>query len=329
MRLVDRQARTKRKLRVSLTDRCNFRCLYCLPQQPHWVPRAELLSDAERFRLLRLFVVEGGIEELRLTGGEPLMRPDLEARVREFASLREGGLSRIALTTNGHWLAERAAGLKAAGVDDLNVSLDAVTPEGFLRLTGGKGEVGRVLDGARAARDAGLPVKLNAVVLRGLNEDELVPLARWACAENLPLRLIEFMPLDGGREWSRERVVDEAEMLARLRTAFDVEAESEPADGQVEPARYYRLDGRYRLGVISTISRPFCSRCDRLRLTADGSLYACLFSERGRDLRSLMRSGADDAELLAAIRNQVWNKESGYAASGYVERPISMHALGG
>ena len=323
--LQDRFGRRKRKLRVSLTDRCNFRCPYCMPQTPDWLPKQQLLDDAERFRVVRLFTAELGITHLRLTGGEPLLRPDLPARIVEFGALRDAGVDRISLTTNGHLLAERAAALAGAGLDDLNVSLDALTPEVFQVLSGGRGEVGRVLDGIFAARAAGLPVKLNTVVMRGHNENEILPLARWAGEHDLPLRLIEFMPLDGGGQWTAERVVNEAEMLDVLGREFQVTAEPETGD----PARYYRLDGRYRVGIISTISRPFCSRCDRLRLTADGRLFACLFSAEGLDLRPMLRSGASDEALIAAIRGQVWHKDAGYAAQGYVERPITMHALGG
>ena len=331
--LTDQHGRTKRKLRVSLTDRCNFRCSYCLPEKPLWLPKKELLTDAERFRLLRLFVTTLGITELRLTGGEPLIRPDLEARAAELTQLRDAGLQRIALTSNGQGLARRAKAIKAAGVDDINVSLDAISPEGFARLTGGRGDPASVQAGILAAQEAGLKPKINAVILRGENEDEIVPLARWVFAHGLPLRLIEFMPLDDGGRWSRDKVVSEAEMLATLSREFrHLHPEADDSD---DPARYYRLgDGStegtpHRLGIISTISRPFCRRCDRLRLTADGQLYSCLFSAQGRDLRALLRDGASDDQLIAAIRGEVFHKQAGYAASGYVERVISMHSLGG
>ena len=323
--LTDQHGRTKRKLRVSLTDRCNFRCTYCMPERPVWLPKKEVLSDAERFRLVRLFVAELGITDLRLTGGEPLLRPDVEARAAEFATLFDAGLQRLALTTNGQGLAKRASALKAAGISSVNVSLDAISPAGFARLTGGRGDVASVQAGILAARDAGLATKINAVVLAGENETEIIPLARWAFAEGVPLRLIEFMPLDDGREWRRSRVFTEAQMLAELAREFTVKAEPETSD----PARYYLLDGQHRLGIISTISRPFCTRCDRLRITADGQLYSCLFSASGRDLRALLRAGASDAEILAAIRSEVFQKQEGYAATGYVERTISMHSLGG
>lgn len=323
--LTDRHARTKRKLRVSLTDRCNFRCPYCMPDKPVWLPKNELLTRAELRRLLTLFVRDGGIQHLRFTGGEPLLRPDLEAVVADCAELRDFGLQRISLTSNGLLLADHAAALKRAGVDDINISLDALSEPVFRQLSGGRGSVVQVQAGILAARAAGLAPKLNCVVMRGFNEGEVLPLARWARAERLPLRYIEFMPLDGGGQWSAERVVPEAEILDALRREFSVLPLPETGD----PARYYLLDGGFEVGIISTISRPFCTRCDRLRLTANGELFTCLFSAQGQGLRDPMRAGETDAELLARIRASVWTKQEGYAATGYVERPISMHALGG
>ncbi len=324
--LRDKHGRTKRKLRVSLTDRCNLRCPYCMPEQPTWLPKAHLLDKDEWRRLLALFVDELGISQLRLTGGEPLLRADLESFVGELQALRESGLQRISLTTNGVLLRERVAALKAAGVDDINVSLDTLDPAHFTRLSGGRGSLRQVLDGIGAALEAGLPLKLNCVVIRGYNENDILPLARWACERDLPLRFIEFMPLDGRGSWSAERVVGEAEILHALAREFRIETQVRGSD----PATYYLLDGRYQLGVISTISKPFCTTCDRLRLTAEGELYSCLFSAKGRDLRLPLRSGADDAELAQIIRGHVWHKERGYAAQpGYVERPLTMHAIGG
>lgn len=323
--VVDRHGRRKRKLRVSLTDRCNFRCPYCMPEQPDYMPRSDRLTRAELQRLLGLFVRELGITELRLTGGEPLLRRDLEGIIADCQALRDYGLQRISLTSNGALLARRAEALKSAGLDDLNISLDALTPATFARLSGGRA-VAPVLEGIRAARDAGLPTKLNAVVVRDVNVDEILPLARFAIAERVPLRYIEFMPLDGRGEWSRERVVPEAEILAELQREFAIVAEPR---GNA-PATSYRIGDGEQLGIIATVSNPFCASCDRLRITADGSLYPCLFSQRGTPLRDPLRAGAADAVLLDAIRGAVWNKEAGYIAQpGYVERPIAMHHLGG
>ena len=324
--LLDRHGRVKRKLRVSLTDRCNLSCPYCMPEQPQWLPRRELLSFEEWLQVLRVMVGALGITHLRLTGGEPLLRRGLAGFVQLLQPLRELGLRRISLTTNGVLLAAQAEPLRAAGLDDLNVSLDTLDPAHFGRLSGGRGSLQQVLDGIGAARASGLPVKLNCVVIRGYNENDVLPLARWAAGEDLPLRFIEFMPLDGRGEWSAERVVGEDEILQSLAREFRVEPQPRDSD----PATYYLLDGRYRLGVISTISKPFCASCDRIRVTATGELYACLFSARGRDLRTPLRAGATGAELAQIVRAHVWHKEPGYAAQpGYVERPLTMHALGG
>lgn len=326
--LADRYGRVKRKLRVSLTDRCNFRCPYCMPEHPHFLPRSALLTRAELRRLLRLFVGELGIARLRLTGGEPLLRRDLEQVLEDCAALRAVGLERISLTTNGALLAPRAARLKAAGLDDLNVSLDALDPQTFARLSGGR-EVQPVLEGIAQARAVGLPVKLNAVIVRDVNEDEILPLTRYALAQQLPLRFIEFMPLDGRGAWSRDKVVGEAEILARLRQEFGVR--ELPRGG--DPAAYFALTsraGQTEIGVIATVTNPFCASCDRLRLTADGALYPCLFSERGVNLRDPLRAGADDQTLAALIRDGVWHKDAGFVAHpGYTRRPIAMNALGG
>lgn len=323
--VADRFGRIKRKLRVSLTDRCNFRCPYCMPTDPQFMDRAERLSRVELQRLLRVFVGDLGISHLRLTGGEPLLRRDLEDLIADCGSLRALGLERISLTSNGALLAGRAVSLRRAGLDDLNVSLDALHPATFARLSGGR-EVGEVLDGIRAARDAGLPLKLNAVIMRDINEDEILPLARFALHEQLPLRFIEFMPLDGRGAWSQARVVPEKEILARLSSEFTLHAEPRGHD----PAAYYRIDDDKAIGVIATVSNPFCASCDRLRITADGTLYTCLFAKRGTPLRAPLRAGISDTELVQQIRTAVWHKDAGYVAHpGYVERPIAMNSLGG
>ena len=327
--IADRFGRIKRKLRISLTDRCNFRCPYCMPERPEFMDRADRLSHVELARILTLFVAELGVNRLRLTGGEPLLRRDLEGVIEDAQALRLFGLERVSLTTNAALLAGRASALKVAGLDDLNISLDALNPEIFAKLSGGR-SIKPVLAGIAAARDAGIPVKLNAVIIRDINQDEILPLARYAAAERLPLRYIEFMPLDGRGEWTHERVVPEADILACLRNEFVVTALPRGND----PAAYYELDGGGEIGppigIIATVSNPFCASCDRLRVTADGSLYPCLFSKTGISLRDPMRAGADDAALSKLIRATVWNKDAGYAAQpGYAERPIAMNTLGG
>lgn len=322
--LRDARGRHKRKLRVSLTDRCNLQCLYCMPEHPKWLPKAEILRRDELVRLVRLFVTELGIREIRLTGGEPLLRRDVVEIVSELNELRGLGLERIAMTSNAVRLAPVAAALKGAGLDDLNVSIDSITPERFNAMT--RGQVAPVLEGLAAAREAGIGLKLNSVVIRGYNEDEVLPLVRWAYGEKLSLRFIEFMPLDGRGLWTRDKVVTEADILEQVSREFRVERLPRTA----EPAEYFLLNETFRLGVIPTISRPFCATCDRVRLSATGELYSCLFSEQNRDLKTPIRSGADDAEIARHIREHVWHKEAGYAVRpGYAERPITMHHLGG
>lgn len=333
---TDRYNRRKRKLRLSVTDRCNYRCPYCMPEHPDWADKDTLLSDAEMQRLISIAVERLGITELRLTGGEPLLKKNLESFVQNLQPLKAKGLRRISLTSNGQLLAKRAADLRAAGIDDINISLDALDDAVFAAMSGNRGSVDAVKRGILACVEAGLPVKLNAVIIRDHNEGQIVELTRWAMARNLPLRFIEFMPLDGDHRWARERVVGEQEILNKLSAHYRVVAMPDSASAP-SPARYYRLineqahhpQSEYKLGIISTVTRPFCSDCDRLRLTATGALYPCLFSDKGAELRELIRRG-DDADIESAIREAVWHKDAGYAEHpGYVERPISMHSLGG
>jgi cyclic pyranopterin phosphate synthase len=322
--LRDARGRGKRKLRVSLTDRCNLQCLYCMPEHPKWLPREQILRRDELVRLVRLFVTGLGIREVRLTGGEPLLRRDAVEIVEALSELRPLGLERIAMTSNAVRLAPVARALRKAGLDDLNISIDSITPDRFHAMT--RGRIEPVLAGIEAAREAGIGLKLNSVVIRGYNEDEVLPLVRWAVRQDLSLRFIEFMPLDGRGLWTRDKVITEAEILEQVGREFRVERLPRTA----EPAEYFRLDARYRLGIIPTISRPFCSTCDRVRLSATGELYSCLFSEACRDLKTPLRAGADDAQLAQAVREHVWHKEAGYASRpGYAERPITMHHLGG
>jgi cyclic pyranopterin phosphate synthase len=321
--LIDRHGRTKRKLRISLTDRCNFRCTYCMPENPDWLPRASLLTRAEIVRLAGLFV-DQGIDQIRLTGGEPLLRRDLLECVRDISALRERGLQRLSMTTNASRIAPKAHALVAAGVDDFNVSLDAVDPATFRRLT--LREIAPVLDGIDALVDAGARVKLNAVVIRGDNEKDIVPLLEWAMLRKLPLRYIEYMPLDAPGHWKRDAVVSEAEMLAAIRERHEVEDQPRGHD----PATPYLVDGHYPLGIISTVSNPFCSTCDRLRITATGELFTCLFSPLGTPLGAGMREGIADDVLAEQVRRAVWLKDAGYASRpGPVDRPLTMHAMGG
>jgi GTP 3',8-cyclase len=321
--LIDRHGRSKRKLRISLTDRCNFRCGYCMPTTPEWLPSASLLRRAEIVRLAGLFVGQG-IDQIRLTGGEPLMRRDLVDCVRDLQRLRHAGLTRLSMTTNASFMAGRAAALVEAGIDDFNVSLDTVDPAIFQRMTGRP--LAPVLAGIDDLLAAGAKVKLNAVITKGDNDDDLVGLLEWAMAKGLSLRLIEYMPLDSVAAWRADAVVSEAQMLALIETRHAVRALPRSS----EPASPYLIDERYPLGIISTVSNPFCSSCDRLRLTATGELFTCLFSRFGTPLGVRLREGVPEELLTEHVRHAVWRKDAGYAASpGPVDRTVTMHAMGG
>lgn len=323
MKLQDQYKRQHRKLRVSLTDRCNFRCPYCMPEKPRWMPAPHLLEREELIRLLRLFVAEMGIECIRLTGGEPLLRRDLLEIIRDLQPLREMGLKRISMTSNGVRLSTQAQALAQAGLDDINISLDSLEPDQFQRLSRGRYGLADVLTGIDAARDAGLPVKLNSVIIRDYNDDQILPLLRWAGTQQLELRYIEFMPLDDEDMWSRERVISAAQILARIQSSEPVHALPASAD----PARRYQLSGGQHFGIIATVSQPFCRRCDRLRITADGRLYTCLFGKEG----TLLKGHIDDPEALKKIiAAAVLRKPPGYIEqAGYAEREVRMYHLGG
>ncbi len=322
--IADRFGRTKKKLRLSLTDRCNFRCVYCMPEHPLWRSRNDLLSFEELFRLAKLFVGRFGIEQIRLTGGEPLARREVAQFVAMLARLKSCGLERISLSTNGVLLARHAAALAQAGLDDVNVSLDSLDAPRFARMTGG-GDVRDVLNGIVGARLAGLGIKLNCVVIRGLNESDFVPLVWWGKSQQLPVRLIEFMPLDARGFWSTDKVVTEREMVAELGRHFEVNRLPRTR----EPATYYSLDGTYLVGIIPTVSNPFCFSCDRIRVTADGKLFPCLFSPTGCELQTLLRRGSTDA-IANLIRDTIWNKPHGFInRAAAVSNGVSMHQLGG
>ena len=316
-----------KRLRVSLTDRCNFRCAYCMPECPVWRPKEEILSLEELRELVEIFVTRLGIEQLRLTGGEPLLRSGAARFVAMLSGLRCAGLRRVSLSTNGVLLARYARELADARLDGVNVSLDSLSPGRFHQITGG-GNLRQVLRGIDCAREAGLPVKINAVVMRGTNDADVLPLAIWAYRRNLPLRFIEFMPLDSRGLWSRDKVFTEREIVALLARDFEVKPLARTNEN--EPASYYLLNGHFRLGVISTISNPFCARCDRIRLTSDGRLFACLFSPAGVDLKDALRAEPDHDQLESRIRVSVSNKPGGFVEkSTLINGHAGMHVLGG
>jgi cyclic pyranopterin phosphate synthase len=323
--LSDRFGRTIRKLRVSLTDRCNYRCIYCMPECPVWSARDGILTYEEILRLVGVFVSPLGIEQVRLTGGEPLMRQNVAGLVGKLGALRRAGLRRISLSTNGALLVRHADELAEAGLDGVNVSLDSLSPQRFHDITGG-GRLSDVMSGIESARRAGLLVKINCVVMRGANDCDVLPIARWAYDAGISVRFIEFMPLDSRGLWRPHLVFPESEILALLRREYTVSAQPRTQD----PARYYLVNGRLEVGIISTVSNPFCARCDRIRLTADGRLLSCLFSESGVDLKTPMRSGATDAELEARIRAAVFAKPRGFIfKAAHPATRVGMHVLGG
>ncbi len=321
--LTDRFARPQRKLRLSLTDRCNFRCPYCMPEKPRWLPAASLLSEDELVQIATVFVRDMGISCLRLTGGEPLLRKEVVHIVARLTQLREVGLHRLSMTSNGVRLAPLAQDLARAGLDDINISLDSLDLDQFQRLSRGRYGLADVLTGIQAAQEAGLDVKLNCVIIQGYNDDQILPLVHWAHSHAVELRFIEFMPLDDEALWRPERVISATQIIARLEQELPVEAL--PEDGS--PARRYRLGNGQTIGIIATVSQPFCARCDRLRITADGRLYTCLFGREG----TLLRGHAQDPERLAQIvRAAVLRKPQGYIAEpGYAQREVRMYHLGG
>jgi cyclic pyranopterin phosphate synthase len=298
MPTLDRFGRPLRNLRLSVTDRCNLRCSYCMPEEEYvWLPRADILSFEELARLADVFL-SLGVEKLRLTGGEPLLRRDLDVLVGLLATKR--GLRDLALTTNGILLAEQAPALKQAGLARLTVSLDTLRPERFRALTR-RDEHARVLAGLEAARAAGFTgTKLNTVVLRGVNDDELVELLSFARERALEVRFIEYMDVGGATGWSARTVVPRAEIRARIEAELG-SSEPDPESDPNAPAERFVLADGTRFGIIASTTAPFCSACDRARLTADGLFYTCLYAPTGTDLRSALRAGAERDELAARI----------------------------
>jgi cyclic pyranopterin phosphate synthase len=302
--LVDAHARRVRDLRISITDRCNFRCTYCMPSEGmDWLPRDQLLTYEEIARIARVCVTRFGFESIRLTGGEPLIRAHIVRLVELLSPL---GVD-LALTTNGVKLPEAAHDLAAAGLQRVNISLDSLRRDVFLALTR-RDELDRVLAGIDAALDAGMsPVKVNCVVMRGVNDDEVVDLAAFGREKGVGMRFIEFMPLDADEAWSRDKVVPAAEILERIDAAFPleptatVEVDVETPGGHIEPAARYRYrDGGGDVGVIASVTEPFCDNCDRVRLTAEGKLRTCLFALDETDLRVLLRGPEGLDDLLVA-----------------------------
>ena len=332
---LDTRGRSLHDLRISVTDRCNFRCVYCMPREffgrDHaFLPRAELLTFEEIARLVRIFT-RLGVGKVRLTGGEPLVRRELASLLRMLADTP--GVQDLTLTTNGVLLADQAAVLREAGLQRVTISLDADDDETFMRMNDAGVPVARVLAGIHAAEAAGLgPIKLNMVVKRGWNEHAVLPMARRFHGTARVLRFIEYMDVGHSNGWQLDEVVSADEILAMLSAEFALEPMPPTHPGEVAE-RYRYLDGGGEIGVIASVSRPFCGDCSRARLSADGQLYTCLFASTGHDLRALLRGGATDTELEAEVR-RVWSsRDDRYSEIRSMETPglpkVEMSYIGG
>ena len=337
--LVDSFGRSVRDLRISVTDRCNFRCTYCMPEEGMtWLPRADVLTYEEIARVARVCVERFGVDGVRLTGGEPTVRAHLSVLIEKLAGLvvpttadspRAGQPIDLALTTNGATLALIADDLKRAGLQRINISLDTLDREKFRHITK-RDELDSVLEGIAAARSVGFaPVKVNAVVQRGVNDDEIITLAAYGRDHDVEVRFIEFMPLDAQGHWLTDAVVGQDEIVSTIHAVFPLE--QVPSRGAAPADRWRYLDGRGSVGVIPTVTKPFCGDCDRVRLTADGQFRTCLFATDEFDVRALLRGGASDDDLESLLRRAVGEKWAGHAIGQvtFVRPRRSMSQIGG
>lgn len=329
--LKDSYGRAIRDLRVSLTDRCNFRCFYCLPHgEPPIAPKEQMLSYEEIERACEIFVALG-IEKLRLTGGEPMMRKDIETIIRKLSDLKKDGLIDLALTTNGYFLPERAQSLKEAGLDRITISLDSLKRDVFKKMTG-VDVLDKVLAGISAAKEANLqPIKINAVIVRGHNEDEVADFAAFAREHDVKMRFIEYMPLDSGHDWSRTDVVSGKEIRERIEERFPL-VKVDVVRGSDTSSRYRFADGAPgEVGIIAPVTEPFCGACSRIRLTADGQIRTCLFSTVEHSLRDVLRSGASREDIIEYIESVVLKKEPRHYINdpGFVSPSRTMSFIGG
>ena len=336
--LRDTLNRPVKDLRISVTDRCNFRCTYCMPfDEYEWIEKKEILSFEEIERLARLFIALG-VDKIRLTGGEPLLRKDLDKLVARLTALT--GLRDLCLTTNASHLAEMAAPLKAAGLTRINVSLDTLDAEKFKRMTG-RGDLAAVLEGLSVAQRIGLlPIKINAVIERGVNDNEILDLVEFSRQNGFAIRFIEYMDVGNANQWQSGRMVSKKEILEVIQTRYSLRLTGR--DQESAPSVDFELtDGSGDIGVIASVTEPFCFGCTRARLTADGKLVTCLFSNDGHDLKTLMRSAATDEDLLEVIL-AIWTRradryseerlEAMHSRKGYEPRAhkkIEMIRLGG
>jgi cyclic pyranopterin phosphate synthase len=334
----DTYSRQMKDLRISVTDRCNFRCTYCMPfDEYEWVDKKEILTFEEITRLASLFV-QLGADKIRLTGGEPLLRSGLEKLISKLSSL--SGLKDLCLTTNGSLLAEKVSALKSAGLRRINVSLDTLNPEKFARIRR-RGDLAKVLEGLFAAKRYGLhPIKINAVIERGVNDDDILDLVEFSRKNGFALRFIEYMDVGNSNNWTSEKLVSKKEILETINARYPLR-EAGRDKGSAPSVDYQFIDGGGDLGVIASVTEPFCSTCTRARLTADGKLVTCLFSAIGHDLKKLLRNGATDEEITEII-SAIWGKRtdrysderleamnSGRAYRANDHRKIEMISLGG
>ena len=324
--LVDPFGRVIRDLRISVTDRCNFRCTYCMPAEGmEWLPRSEVLTFEEIHRVSRIFVERFGVEGIRLTGGEPTVRAHLPMLISQLSGL---GVD-LAMTTNGATLRNSAEELRSAGLRRINISLDTLHADRFEQMTR-RNELENVLAGIDAAVATGFsPVKINAVIERGVNDDEIVDLARFGRERGVEVRFIEFMPLDATGHWANDRVVGQDEIVERIAEVFPLE--QMPARGAAPADRWRYLDGAGTVGVIPSVTKPFCGDCDRVRLTAEGQFRTCLFATDEFDLREIMRSGGDDDALAGRIIAAVGTKWAGHQINRveFIRPNRSMSQIGG
>jgi cyclic pyranopterin phosphate synthase len=324
--LVDPHGRTVRDLRISVTDRCNFRCTYCMPEEGmQWLPRSDVLSFEEIERVARVCVERFGFDGIRLTGGEPTVRSHLPVLVGKLAALGAD----LSMTTNGATLRLLAADLRAAGLARINISLDSLRADRFLALTR-RDALDKVLDGIDAALEAGFePVKVNCVLIRGVNDDELLDFADFGRSRGVVVRFIEFMPLDADGAWSAAAVVPAAEIVERIGAVHPMERVG--VGGSAPAARWRYLDGAGEIGVVASVTENFCGTCDRVRLTAEGQFRNCLFAVRECDLRAVLRGGGSDDDVAAAIEAEVGRKWAGHSIGQvtFIRPDRSMSQIGG
>jgi cyclic pyranopterin phosphate synthase len=335
--LIDGYTRPVQDLRISVTDRCNFRCTYCMPLDEYeWIDKKEILSFEEIARLARLFV-QSGVKKVRLTGGEPLVRQDLPVLIKELSAI--DGLEDLCLTTNGALLAEKIESLKQAGLRRVNISIDTLDAEKFKRMTK-RGDLNKVLEGIFAAKNAGIaPIKLNAVIERGVNENDILPLVEFSRANGFAMRFIEYMDVGNANNWTSGKLVSKKEIIEKIAARYPLQ-EIGRDRGSAPSLDYEFIDGQGDIGVIASVTEPFCSSCTRIRLTADGKIVTCLFAQVGHDVKSRLRGGASDEEISQFI-GDIWrNRTDRYSAerlealktSNYDPRShkkIEMISLGG